>query len=141
MSKRIVDDPSQHGWTDVGGKWMWAGSGSGGGSYDDTELRGLIANNADGVLQNATDIAALQALPHVDAYTKAESDNKYSVDGHGHTEYQLKGDYAVATHTHTEYQLKGDYAIATHTHTEYVPKSGNTTVTGILTAKDVVATG
>ncbi len=32
MSERIVNDPSQHGWVEVDGKWVWKGSdGSGGG--------------------------------------------------------------------------------------------------------------
>ena len=113
MTERVVDNPANHGWVDAGGgKWKWAGTGA---DYDDTEIRGLIADNASGISQNASDIAALQALPHVDAYSKTESDAKY--------------------------QLKGNYADATHTHDEYVPKSGNTTVNGILTAKDMVATG
>ena len=106
MSERIVDNPANHGWLDIGGgKWKWAGTGT---SYDDTEIRGLIADNA-------SDIADLQALPHVDAYTKAESD--------------------------AAFQPKGDYSVGTHTHSEYVPKSGNTTINGTLTAKDMVATG
>ena len=107
MTERVVDNPANHGWVDAGGgKWKWAGTGT---DYDDTELRGLIADNASDISQNASDIAALQALPHVDAYSKTESDAKY--------------------------------ALSAHTHSEYVPKSGNTTVDGILTAKDMVATG
>ena len=27
MSERIVSDPSQHGWVEVDGKWMWGASG------------------------------------------------------------------------------------------------------------------
>ena len=35
MSERIVSDPSQHGWVDLGnGKWGWGGQGSGGGGAD-----------------------------------------------------------------------------------------------------------
>lgn len=30
MSERIVSDPSQHGWVEVDGKWVWDASGSGG---------------------------------------------------------------------------------------------------------------
>ena len=89
MSERAIADPSQHGWKEVDGKWMWGGSGSG---YDDSEIRGLIADNA-------SDIADLQAQPQVDAYTKTESDGRY------------------------------------------VPKTGDTTITGTLTATDMVATG
>ena len=29
MSERIVNDPSQHGWVEVNGKWMWGASGGG----------------------------------------------------------------------------------------------------------------
>ena len=58
MSERIVDNPANHGWVDMGdNKWKWGVAGS---SYDDAEIRGLIADNAN-------DIAALQALQHVDA--------------------------------------------------------------------------
>ena len=92
MSERAINDPTVAGWelNPDTGYWMWA-AGSGGG-YDDAEVRVLIANNA-------SDIADLQAQPHVDAYTKTESDAKY------------------------------------------VPKSGDTTITGTLTATDMVATG
>jgi len=31
MSERIVNDPSQHGWVEEDGKWVWAGSGGSGG--------------------------------------------------------------------------------------------------------------
>ena len=97
MSERVVDNPANHGWTDAGGgKWAWTGTGT---SYDDTEIRGLIADNASDISDNASDIAALQAQPHVDAYSKTESDSNY------------------------------------------VPKSGDTTITGTLTATDMVATG
>ena len=91
MSNRIVNDPAAAGWeldTNTG-YWMWTASG--GASYDDTELRGLISDNSDRItaLEGAT----------VDAYTKAESDAKY------------------------------------------VPKVGDTTISGTLTANNLVATG
>jgi hypothetical protein len=42
MSERIVNDPSQHGWVDLGnGKWGWAGEGSGGGG--DIDLSGYVS--------------------------------------------------------------------------------------------------
>ena len=43
MSERIVNDPSQHGWVEVDGKWMWGSSGgSGGGSIQDGDTEGQI---------------------------------------------------------------------------------------------------
>ena len=44
MSERAIADPSQHGWTEVDGKWMWAGSGggSGNGSIQDGNTEGQI---------------------------------------------------------------------------------------------------
>lgn len=46
MSERAIADPTEHGWVDAGGgKWVWGASG--GGSYDDTEVRGLISDNSD----------------------------------------------------------------------------------------------
>lgn len=47
MSERAINDPTVAGWEldpDTG-YWMWGASG--GGSYDDTEVRGLISDNSD----------------------------------------------------------------------------------------------
>ena len=52
-----------------------AGGGSGGGSYDDTEVRGLISDNADGVADNSGRLDALEALdPYDDADLVARLD-------------------------------------------------------------------
>ena len=62
MSERAIADPSQHGWVDAGdGKWMWDSSGGGGESYDDTEVRGLIATNASAISGNSNRIDALES--------------------------------------------------------------------------------
>ena len=82
--------------------------------YDDAEVRALIS-------ANSTRIDALENAPPVDAYTKAESDGKY----------QVKGDYALNGASYTK--SESDSA--------YVPKAGDTTINGTLTAKDMVATG
>ncbi|ADD94055.1 hypothetical protein [uncultured Mediterranean phage uvMED] len=60
MSERAISDPSQHGWVEVDGKWMWDSSGGSGGgeSYDDTEVRGLIATNASAISINGSAISA-----------------------------------------------------------------------------------
>lgn len=42
MSERIVSDPSQHGWLEVDGKWMWGASGGSGGSIQDGDTEGQI---------------------------------------------------------------------------------------------------
>jgi len=42
VSKRIVDDPSQHGWVEVDGKWVWGASGGSGGSIQDGDTEGQI---------------------------------------------------------------------------------------------------
>mgnify|MGYP001410037807 CR=1 FL=1 len=58
MNQRVIADPSQHGWVEVDGKWKWAaGSGGGGGYYDDTEVRGLIADNTANIATNVSDIS------------------------------------------------------------------------------------
>ena len=45
MTERAIADPTEHGWVDAGGgKWVWGGTG-----YDDTEIRGLIADNATAI--------------------------------------------------------------------------------------------
>lgn len=55
MSERVVDNPANHGWVDAGGgKWKWSGTGT---SYDDTEIRGLISDNATAISDNATAIS------------------------------------------------------------------------------------
>ena len=42
MSERAIADPSQHGWVEVDGKWMWDSSGGGGGSIQDGDTEGQI---------------------------------------------------------------------------------------------------
>jgi hypothetical protein len=43
MSERIVDNPGNHGWVEVNGKWVWGSSGgSGGGSIQDGDTDGQI---------------------------------------------------------------------------------------------------
>ena len=42
MSKRIVDDPSLHGWVEEDGKWVWEG-GSTTGHIEDGDTEGQIA--------------------------------------------------------------------------------------------------
>lgn len=39
MANRIVNDPSQHGWVEVNGKWMWGASG---GTLSEAPTDGLI---------------------------------------------------------------------------------------------------
>lgn len=39
MANRIVTDPSQHGWVEVNGKWMWGASG---GTLGEAPTDGLI---------------------------------------------------------------------------------------------------
>lgn len=72
MSERVISDPTVAGWeldTNTG-YWMWA-AGSGGGSYDDTEVRGLIADNT-------TRIEALEASSGGGSYTAG---NGITIDG------------------------------------------------------------
>ena len=91
MSERVINDPTVAGWelNPDTGYWMWA---AGSGGYDDTEVRGMIADNSGRI-----DALEADSGGAVDAYTKSESDGRY------------------------------------------VPKSGNTTIAGTLTATDFVA--
>lgn len=61
MSERIVSDPSQHGWVDLGnGKWGWAGEGSGGGC--------VWTDNGDGSIEYGGTVVYddnRMAVPHV----------------------------------------------------------------------------
>ena len=61
MAERIVSDPSQHGWVEVNGKWMWGASGGSGGSYDDTEVRGLISANTTAISGLDSRVTALES--------------------------------------------------------------------------------
>ena len=91
------------------------GSGSGGGQgYDDTEIKGDIADNTAAIADNTTAIAG-----------KADK-------AHDHEAYQPKGDYAATGHDHSgyaptahehEYQAKGDYSVVGHDHNGYAPTS------------------
>lgn len=60
MSERAISDPTEHGWKEVDGKWMWGGSGGGSG-YDDAELRGLISANASDISDIDARVGALEA--------------------------------------------------------------------------------
>lgn len=42
MSERAISDPTEHGWVEVDGKWMWGGSGGGSGSIQDGNTTGQI---------------------------------------------------------------------------------------------------
>lgn len=70
MSERVINDPTVAGWEldPSTGYWMWA-AGSGGGSYDDTEVRGLIAANASEISANSGRIDALEAGGGGGSYT------------------------------------------------------------------------
>lgn len=82
-----------------------------------------------------------------------QAKGSYAASNHNHSGvYQPAGSYAASNHTHTEYapashshsyastnhNHSGVYAPASHSHA-YVPTSGNTTVSGTLTATDFVA--
>jgi hypothetical protein len=47
--------------------------------------------------------------------------------------------YNWGNHATAGYQPAGSYADASHTHSQYVPTSGNTTISGTLTATDFIA--
>ena len=75
-------------------------------------------------------------------YAIASHTHDYAASNHSHSEYQPKGSYAASNHTHTEYAAANHshsgYASSSHTHA-YVPLSGNSTISGTLTATDFVA--
>lgn len=62
MSARVINNPAAGGWEldpDTG-YWMWSAGSGGGGSYDDTEVRGLISDNATEISDNSDRITALE---------------------------------------------------------------------------------
>ena len=86
--------------------------GEGGGSYDDSELRGRVG-------QNETDIDALQTENN--SQSQNIQANTDALDGKADTEHTHD-----TSHDHDEeYQPKGNYAGATHTHSNYIPKESD----------------
>ena len=93
MSERAISDPTEHGWTEVDGKWMWGGSGGGTG-YDDTEVRGLIADNAAAIATNASDISGIDArVTSLENATGGSytAGNGITIDG---SEIKMSGSYS-----------------------------------------------
>ena len=84
MSERIVSDPSQHGWIDLGnGKWGWAGEGFGAAPV--TSVNTKVGD----VVLDAADVGALP-----DTYSPPD----VNLDG-----------YATETWVSEGYQVKGNY--------------------------------
>ena len=104
-------------------------TGGGGGSYDDTELRQLIAgksdvgHNHDGTYQPAGSYASADHN-HTGVYQPVGS---YAAANHNHTGvYQPVGNYAAADHDHDgTYQPAGSYAAANHNHSGVYQPAGN----------------
>ena len=92
MSNRVISDPAASGWEldPSTGYWMWAaGSGSGGGgSYDDTEVRGLIADNTTAISGNSDRIDALEQGGSGGSYTAG---NGITITGN---EIRMSGSYS-----------------------------------------------
>ena len=103
-------------------------------SYPVTKVNGKTGD----VVLNYADVGAQQA----GSYAAANHTHDYAASNHSHSEYQPKGDYAAASHSHnyaaTNHNHSGVYAPASHSHS-YVPLSGNSTVSGTITATDFVA--
>ena len=85
MSERAIADPSQHGWVEVDGKWMWDSSGGGGESYNDTEVRGLIAANTSAISANTSDISDNSG--RIDALENAGGGSLWTDNGDGSISY------------------------------------------------------
>jgi hypothetical protein len=94
MSERVINDPTVAGWelNPDTGYWMWA---AGSGGYDDTEIRGLIADNTAGIATNASNISgnssridALEAGGGGSSYTAG---NGITIDG---DEIKMSGSYS-----------------------------------------------
>lgn len=69
MSERIVSDPSQHGWVDLGdGKWGWAGEGSG--NFNGTVGSPLIVDGTENADYNKA---------RVNAKTKSRIDQQFNL--------------------------------------------------------------
>lgn len=82
----------------------------------------------------------------IDAYTKAESDARYALIAHTHSDYLTETDavdaFASISHTHADYLTESDavdaFSPIAHTHTELHTHSNQTVLDGI-TAEKVAA--
>lgn len=78
MSERIVDNPDQHGWEEVDGKWVWAGTSASGGIEEGTSegqvttWDGFAWTPDDGLVIDATGNATFSGTVNA---------NKFSGDG------------------------------------------------------------
>lgn len=102
-------------------------------SYPVTKVNGKTGD----VVLTHTDVGAQVA----GSYAASNHTHDYAASNHSHSDYQPKGDYAAASHTHNyaaANHTHSGYASSSHTHS-YVPLSGNSTISGTLTATDFVA--
>jgi hypothetical protein len=108
-----------------------------------TAIANLI-DSAPGALNTLNELAAALGDDANFATTTANTISNKADAGHTHSTYALTAhthstyalmehthNYALTTHTH-------NYALTTHTHNTYVPLSGNSTISGTLTATDFI---
>ena len=108
-----------------------------------TAIANLI-DSAPGALNTLNELAAALGDDANFATTTAIAIGNKADTGHTHSTYALTAhthntyalmqhthNYALTTHTH-------NYALTTHTHNTYVPLSGNSTISGTLTATDFI---
>ena len=183
MSERIVDNPANHGWVDMGdNKWKW-GSSDGGGSIQDGDTEGQIttwdgtewtpegAVVVDGGnvgigtdtplrklhISEDTGAAFLQVTTKDDTSSggvlMGSSSNPTAGQvfyNHGTDSMRVVtgGEERLIIDADGNVQITGKLLIngeevgtKAESDSKYVPKSGDTTITGTLTATDMVASG
>jgi hypothetical protein len=78
MSERIVDNPDQHGWEEVDGKWVWAGTSASGGIEEGT-AEGQVTT-WDGSAWTPDDGLVIDATGNA-TFSGTVNANKFSGDG------------------------------------------------------------
>ena len=149
MSERAISDPSQHGWVEVDGKWMWGGSGggSGNGSIQDGDTEGQITTwdgtewTPEGAVVVGTDGAVVFKKSDGTTIVTFDKDgDAYFAGGLGKFSGDVQVDGRLFINGDEVTAGGGDVDAYTKAESDgkYVPKSGNTTISGTLTATDFV---
>ena len=145
MSERIVDNPANHGWVEENGKWVWGAGSAGGGAVDSV-------NGQTGVV--VLDASDVGALPDSTVIPPPTDLTGYATETWVSNGYQVKGSYltsesdpTVPAHVKSisqadinNWNSAGGGLDQNTADARYVMKSGNSTVSGTITATNFVAT-
>ena len=143
MSERIVSDPSQHGWIEVNGKWMWGASGGSGGSIQDGDTEGQITTwdgtewTPEGavVVSNGTLTASHSSAAGIRVATDDDTDASLEL-------YNSTGAFTARTASDHSFRIRDTIAQPTSERDRLViDADGNVNITGKLFVNGQEVTG